>query len=79
MGSFKTVLKLQKFLSKKNLELLDLVLSGIVEPKSTAFNGFWKYVMAARGNSVDDVTYTCKALEELRGILREYLAEGKLK
>lgn len=75
----KTIFKLQKFLSRRNMDLLDVVLSALVEPTSSAFNPFWRAFMSLRGNSLDDVTYTCKALEELRGILREYLAEGKLK
>lgn len=75
----KTVLKLQRFLGRNNLMLLDTVLSLLVEPKSATFGPFWKAFLAARGEALGDVTYTCKALEELRGILREYLAEGKLK
>lgn len=73
MGAFDTMLKLKKFLSKRNLELLEIVLSLLVDPKSDAFNSFWRAFMLARGGSLDDVTYTTVKLGQLREILREYL------
>lgn len=75
--SFGTIFKLKKFLNRRNLELLDVVLLGLTGRAETAFNPFWSWFATKRGNNVAEVAYTAKALGELRTILQEYLRESQ--
>lgn len=74
---FSTILRLKKFLTPHNLELLDVVLGGLVTPAASGFPGYWQWFVTARGGRIEDVTYTVKQLEALRGILQEYLADER--
>lgn len=75
--SLGAIFRLKQFLTRRNLELLDVVLTGLVDPKAASFNPFWMWFGQARGGRVDDVQYTCQALESLRSILRDYLKDAR--
>lgn len=67
--ALKVMGKLKDFLTDKNLELLDIVLQGLTDPKQAAFNTFWQWFATQKPN---DVGYAAGRLEALREILREY-------
>jgi len=76
--SFKTVIRLQKFLSRSNLETLDKVLQGLTDPREQEpFQAFWSWFGRQEGVSTPHVEHAVRSLGELRKILRDYLS-GKV-
>jgi hypothetical protein len=73
--AFGALFKVQRLLTKHNVELLLAVVSMLADPKNPVFNGHWRQFMQERGGSLDDVTAGAALLEKLRDILREYLKE----
>lgn len=72
---FATILKLKKFLSRHNLELLNVILGELIDARSQSFQVFWKAFAAKRAGNLDEVEYACNSLSQLRDILGEYLKE----
>ena len=67
---FSAVLKLKSFLTPKNLQLLDIILAGLTDPKESPFNQFWGWFQRKSPNNYE---YAWNALKDLRTILQEYV------
>jgi hypothetical protein len=72
---FGTVLKLQRYLSRQNLETLDKVLKGLTDPREQeSFQAFWSWFGKQDGIATPHVEHAVRALGELRKILRDHLS-----
>lgn len=75
--AFGALFKVQKLLTKHNVELLLVVVSSLADPKNPLFNPFWRMFREVRGDSLDDVMQGAELLERLRDILKEYIGEER--
>jgi hypothetical protein len=81
--SFSTILKLQKYLTRENLSLLEMVLRGLTSPTekdehneihmNEAFHAFWSWFGKQDGVNTSHVEHAVRSLGELRRILRDYM------
>lgn len=71
---FKTIFKLQSYLTRQNLELLDEVLRGLTEPsEKISFDSFWGWFGKLPGMTQGGVEHAVRSLKGLRKILRDYM------
>jgi len=75
--AFGTSMKLLKYLSRSNLELLDLVLKGLTTPaEEEAFQHFWGWFGRQDGMTTAQIEHAVRSLRDLRRILKGHLAGG---
>jgi hypothetical protein len=73
--AFGALLKIQRILTKHNVELLWVMMASLADPRHPAFNAFWRAFRESRGGSLEDVQVGADLTEQLRDILAEYLKE----
>lgn len=73
--AFGALVKIQRILTKHNVELLWVMMASLADPKHPAFNAFWRQFRESRGGSLEDVQIGADLAEQLRDILAEYLKE----
>jgi hypothetical protein len=74
LDGLKAMNKLKELLSERNLDILNDVLTGLVDDKLPSFNPFWEWLRTRRDEK--DLEPAWRALVRLREILAEYRREG---